>query len=195
MEYSHVSVLVLPVGLSVVTDDPVGIGGGGTFCVRADNLSLQRVIESLEKTLTQVHITDRVDGISEDHRAGELAVAIAPVVLDTFQMPLVDEDDDLLALRLVNCLEEFLIALVNEDLLQLGEEDVCRLCVPVNEVLIKALLCESLGVSLMDLLAVGQELLSVEALGVLNAFVEVVRHVHSGLMVDSVNGNTIHLRP
>ena len=47
----------------------------------------------------------------------------------------------------------------------------------------------------MDLLAVGQKLLSVEALGVLNALVEVVRHVHSGLMVDAVNGDTIHLRP
>ena len=90
--------LVLPVGLSVVTDDPVGIGGGGTFCVRADNFSLQGVVETLEKSLAQVHITDGVDGVSEDHRAGELAVAVAPMVLDTFQVPLVDEDDDLLAL-------------------------------------------------------------------------------------------------
>lgn len=60
--------------------------------------------------------------------------------------------------------------------------------------LVKTLLGESLGVSLMDLLAVGQELLSVEALGVLNAFEEVVRHVHSSLVVDAVNGDTVHLR-
>ena len=82
----------------MITDDPVGIGGGGSFCVRAGNLSVQGVVETLEKTLAQVHITDGVDGLSEDHRAGELTVAIAPVVLDTFQVPLVDEDDDLLAL-------------------------------------------------------------------------------------------------
>ena len=138
----------------MVTDDPVCIGGGGTFCVGADNLSLQGVIETLEKTLTQVHITDGVNGVSEDHRARELAVAVAPVVFDTFQVPLVDEDDDLLALLLINCLEDFLIALVNKDLLYLGKEDASRLGVPVNEVLIKTLLCESLGVSLMNFLAV-----------------------------------------
>jgi hypothetical protein len=59
---------------------------------------VQGVVETLEKTLAQVHITDGVDGLSEDNGAGELTVAIAPVVLDTFQVPLVDEDDDLLAL-------------------------------------------------------------------------------------------------
>ena len=64
---SHVSVFVLPVGLSMVTDDPVGVGRGCSLRVRRGNLSVQRVVESLEETLTQVHITDGVDGISEDH--------------------------------------------------------------------------------------------------------------------------------
>ena len=121
---SHVSVLVLPVGLSVVTDDPIGIGRWCTFCVRAGNLSVERVVQALEKTLAEVHIADGINWLGEVHTAGELTIAVAPVVLDTFKMPLVNEDNDLLALRLINSSEKIFIALVNEDLLDLREEDV-----------------------------------------------------------------------
>ena len=127
---------------------------------------MERVVESLEQTLAQVHISDGVDGLGEDHRAGELTVAVAPVVLDTLEMPLVHEDDDLLTGALVNLSEQILIALVNKNFLQSGEEDLSALDVPVDQVLIEALLCEGLWVGLSNLLAGGSELLSVEALSV-----------------------------
>ena len=135
------------------------------------------------------------DGFGEVHRAGELTIAVAPVVLNTLDVPLVNKDDDLLSGILVNQSEKILIALVNEYFLQSWEEDLCTLDVPIKLLGIKTLLCESLGVRLMDLLTVGQELLSVEALGILNAFEEVVWHVHPGLVVDAINGNTVQLRP
>ena len=69
-------------------------------------------------------------------------------------MPLVDEDNNLLTLGLVNLLEEVLVSLVNEDLLQLREENFSAGDVPVNEVLVEALLGESLGSGLSDLLSV-----------------------------------------
>ena len=83
-----------------------------------------------------------------------MTIAVAPVVLDAFEMPLVDENDDLLALALINLLEEVLISLVDEDLLDLGEEDLRRGNVPVDKVLIKALLSECLGANLSNLLLV-----------------------------------------
>ena len=59
------------------------------------------------------------------------------MVFNALQMPLVNENNNLLALGLIDSLEEVLIALVNEDLLDLGEEDACRGGVPVDQVLIK----------------------------------------------------------
>lgn len=76
------------------------------------------------------------------------------MVLDALQVPLVNEDDDLLALRLVDLLKDVFVSPVNEDLLDLREENLSASDVPVNEVLIKALLCECLGSSLSDLLSI-----------------------------------------
>ena len=115
---------------------------------------MQRVVQSLEQTIAQVHITNGVDAFGEVHTARYLTVAVAPVMLDSLQVPLVDDNDDLISLALVNLSEEVLITLVNEDLLQLGEEDASSLNVPVDKVLIEALLCECLRVSLMNLLSV-----------------------------------------
>jgi hypothetical protein len=77
-------VFVLPVGFSVVTNDPVSIGRGRTLGVRGNDLSVERVVESLEETLAQVHITDRVDWVSKVYAARKLTVAVAPMVLNTF---------------------------------------------------------------------------------------------------------------
>lgn len=115
---------------------------------------MERIIESLEETLTQVHISNGVDGFGEVHRAGELTIAVAPVVLNTLDVPLVNKDDDLLSGILVNQSEKILIALVNEYFLQSWEEDLCTLNVPVDKMLVKALLSKCLGVGLSYLLAV-----------------------------------------
>lgn len=183
---SHVSVFVLPVGLSVITNDPVSIGRGSTLGVRRGDLSVERVVESLEETFAQVHITNRVDGISEVNRARNLAVAAAPVMLDTLEMPLVNKHNNFLSGVLINLSEKILITLVHEDLLKSREEDLGSLGVPVDQVLIKALLCEGLRSGLSNLLAVGSEFLSVEGLSVLDTLEEVVGHVHTGLMVETI---------
>jgi hypothetical protein len=81
---SHVSVFVLPVGLSVITDDPVCIGGGGWSLARRGDLSVYVVVKSLEETLSQIKVTDGVNAVLEDYAAGKLTVSVAPVVLDAF---------------------------------------------------------------------------------------------------------------
>ena len=144
---------------------------------------MQRIVQALEETFPQVHIADGVNGLGKGNTTRKLAVAVAPVMLNTLEMPLVNQDDDLLSLALINLLEEILITLIDKDLFQSGEEDVSALCVPVDKVLVKALLGEGLRVGLRNLLAVGSQFLSVEALGVLDALEDVVRNVHAGLVV------------
>jgi hypothetical protein len=58
--------------------------------IGTSNLALVDVPKSLEKTFTQVHVTNWVDAFWELDRAGKLAVSVAPLVLNTFQVPLVD---------------------------------------------------------------------------------------------------------
>jgi hypothetical protein len=55
-------------------------------------------------------------------------------MLKSLHMPLVNNNHDLLVLRLIDDLEDVLISPINEDSLQLREEDVCALNVPVDEV-------------------------------------------------------------
>ena len=63
---------------------------------------MQRVVKSVEKTFTKIHITNRVDAIREFYTSWYLSITVAPVVLDTFQMPLINEHNNLLAFCLVN---------------------------------------------------------------------------------------------
>lgn len=108
----------------MVTNDPIGVSGRCATGVGGGDFSADVVVQTLEETLSQVHVTDGIDAVRELHRAGKLSVAVAPVVLDALQMPLIDKHDDLLAFTLVDLLEEVLVSLVNEDLLDLGEEDL-----------------------------------------------------------------------
>ena len=124
--------LVLPVGFSVVTDDPVGIGHWGSLGVGGGNFSVESVVQSLEQTVSQVHISDHVDAVWEGNRSWQLSVSVSPVVLDTLHVPLVDEDNDFLLWAFINFLEKLIISLVNENALEFGEEDSKGLNVPVH---------------------------------------------------------------
>ena len=125
--------LVLEVGLSVVTNDPVGVGGGcAVFGLSRFDLSVQIVVEPVEETLAQVHVTDRVDALAEFDTAGDLAVAVSPVVLNALHVPLVDNDDHFLATGPVNLSKEVRVALIDHDLFDSGEEGVRRLNEPVH---------------------------------------------------------------
>jgi hypothetical protein len=79
---------------------------------------------------------------------------VAPVVLNTFQMPLVHNSYNLLAFTVIDMSEEILITLINKDLLSSWEEDVSRLNVPVDHVLIKAFFREGFGTYHSNLLSV-----------------------------------------
>lgn len=177
----------------MVTDDPVGVGRGGALGVGRGELSVEVVVEALEETLAQVQVADGVDGVGEVHRARQLPVVVAPMVLDALQVPLVDKDHNLVALSTVDLLVQILIALVHEDLLQSREEDLGALDVPVDEVLVEALLGESAGAGAGDLLAVGHELLDPEGLVVLQALEHVEGHLHAGLVVETFSRQLVHL--
>lgn len=100
-------------------------------------------------------------------------------------MPLVDNSNHSLSLTLVNCLEEILISLINKDLLRSWEEHIEGCNVPIDQVLVKAFLSESLGTCLVNLLSVGDQLLNPRPEVVLESFENVFREVHPCFMIES----------
>lgn len=85
---------------------------------------MQVVVESLEKTITEVHVTNWVDTFREGHTSWQLTVSVGPFVLNTLHVPLVDDDNNSLVVARVNLSEEILVSLVDKDGLELREEDV-----------------------------------------------------------------------
>ena len=85
---------------------------------------MQVVVESLEQTFAQVHVANGVDTLRELNGARNLTVAVGPMVLNSFHVPLVDENDNLVTLSLIDFCEQILVSLIDQDLLDLGEEDV-----------------------------------------------------------------------
>lgn len=49
----------------MVTDDPVCVRGGGSHLTGRGNLALVDVPQTLEQTLSKVHVTDWVDALGE----------------------------------------------------------------------------------------------------------------------------------
>lgn len=90
------------------------------------------IVHTLEETLSQVHIAYWVNGLLEHNTTRKLTVSVAPVMLDTFKMPLVHNDNDSLGLRLIDLLEEVFVSFVNKDFLKSWEEDGGALDVPVD---------------------------------------------------------------
>lgn len=74
---------------------------------------MQVVVKSLEQTFAQIHVSNRVDAFGILYRAWELTISMTPRVFNALHMPLIDEDDDTLALGLVYLLEKAFIALVD----------------------------------------------------------------------------------
>jgi hypothetical protein len=71
------------------------------------------VPQTLVQTITQVHVANRVDALGELNGARQLAVPVAPVVLDALQMPLINNYDDFVASGLVNLIKQLLVLVVN----------------------------------------------------------------------------------
>jgi hypothetical protein len=187
--------LVLEVGFSIVASDPVSIGCGVTETLSTLDLSMEVVIHPLEQTFPQVHVTYGVDALREDYTSGHLAIPVAPVMLNAFHVPLVHKHNDLLIGRLIYLLEDVFISLINEYLLDLGEEDVCGLDVPVDQVLVQALLSECLGTRHSQLLSVALQLVNPGGKIVLPSLHYVLGNVEPGLMIKSLPTGSVHLRP
>lgn len=134
--------LVLEVGLSVVTDDPVCVRRWGAARVGGRDLSVQGVVQPLEQTVSEVEVADWVDAFWEVHAPGVLAVSVGPVVLDALHVELVDDYHDSLLWAAVDGLKEVIVPLVDEYALELGEVDVQVLDEPVDHVRVQALLSE-----------------------------------------------------
>lgn len=132
--------LVLKVGLSVIANDPVGVGCGGSACVPRRNLSAQIIVQPIEQTFSKIHVSNGVDLFGDLNGARHLSVAVGPVVLNALHVPLVHHYDNLVALRTVNRPKQVIVLVVNQDLLQLREEDFSVLNVPVGRAGIHALL-------------------------------------------------------
>jgi hypothetical protein len=67
---------------------------------------------------------------------------MSPVVLDTFHVPLIYDDNNFLSFAFINLFEQIIISLINENAFEFGEEDIHALNVPVKQVLINTFLCE-----------------------------------------------------
>lgn len=72
------------------------------------------VVKSLEKTFSQVHVTDGVH-VLKLNRAGNLTKSVSPVVLDALHVPLVDYNYDTVTLGLLNLLEQIFVSLIHKD--------------------------------------------------------------------------------
>jgi len=72
-------------------------------------------------------------------------------MFDSFHVPLVNEDNDTIAFRLIDRLEEVKVALVNKYALDLREVNVRGLDVPVDLVGVQALFRECLRTHVLQL--------------------------------------------
>jgi len=67
---------------------------------------------------------------------------MSPFMLDTFHVPLVDDNNNSLSVTFIYLFEEVLVSFVNENVFQLWEENVTILDEPVHLIWVKALLSE-----------------------------------------------------
>jgi len=103
-------------------------------------------------------------------------------MLDSFHVPLVDDNNNFLAFGAVNLFEELFILLVNEDPLEMREESGASLGVPVNLVLVKALLSKGGGTHQGDLCLVIKVFVDPLRATPLESFYDEINQVHSGFV-------------
>ncbi len=74
--------LVLVVSFPVITDNPVCVRGGIRLLLCTGDVTTQVIVQPLEKTFAQIHVSNRIDALRELNRARDLSISIAPVVLN-----------------------------------------------------------------------------------------------------------------
>jgi len=86
---------------------------------------VQVIVQALEQALAEIHIANWIDSLREINAARHLSVPVSPVMLDSFHVPLIHNDNNLFTLSIVNLSEQVLVSLINNDLFHLGEESGC----------------------------------------------------------------------
>jgi len=109
-------VLVLEVRLSVVTNNPVSVRAWLLTTVSSCDMSVQVVVQPVEQTFSQRHVTNWVDVLELD-RAGNLTISMGPFMFDSFHVPLVNDNNNAIALGVINCFEKVNVTLVHKDFL------------------------------------------------------------------------------
>lgn len=101
---------------------------------------MKRVVQKLEKTFSEIHVSDGVDRLVDSNGSGDLTVMVGPVVLEVLHVPLVDNNYYSLSVISLHLSEDILTSLVNNDSLQVREEVGHGGNIPVDKVSVKALL-------------------------------------------------------
>lgn len=92
---------------------------------------MKSIIETLEETITEIHVTNWVNTLWELYTSWHLTIPVSPLMLYSFHMPLVHNNNDFLFLAFVNCFEKILVSLVNENTFVSWEENVHVLDIPI----------------------------------------------------------------
>ena len=112
-------------------------------------------------------------------------------MLNSFHVPLVDEHNDFVTLRIVDLAEKLLVFLVDTYFLELGEEDVSGLDEPVHVGGIEALFGEGLGADHAQLLPVADHLVRPARLQVLESLDDILWHIKAGLVVQALPASLV----
>jgi hypothetical protein len=75
---------------------------------------MQDVVQSLEKTVSQVHVSNWID-ILEMNASWKLSVRVCPFVFNSLHMPLVHYNNNFISLTFVYLFEKVLVSLINEN--------------------------------------------------------------------------------
>lgn len=156
---------------------------------------MQVVVQSLEQTITKVHVTDWVDSFWEVHTSWHLTVSVGPFMLDSLHMPLVYNNNDSLVVAGVNLSEEVFISLVDKNSLEFREKDIHRLNIPVHKVGVKTFfgkLCRFRIVK--SAYSFFSFSVPEDVACVLKSLVNVVGKVHSCFVIESSPCSLIELR-
>lgn len=93
---------------------------------------MQVVVESLEETISKVHVSNWVNPFWEVNASWKLSIGMGPFVLNTFHVPLIDNNYYFLVSAFINLLKQILVSSINENTFKFWEIQISGLNKPVD---------------------------------------------------------------